>query len=50
MHSKPDGRVFYGSWNMGIMEGFGVYKWPDGRKYEGYYLDDKKHGYGIYIW
>lgn len=46
----PDGNVYEGERNQGLMHGTGYYKFNDGSEYKGMYLNGKRHGYGVYIW
>ena len=44
----PDGRQYYGEYDMEKKHGFGIYIWTDGRKYEGFWKNGKQHGKGLF--
>ena len=46
----PDGRIYKGQGENGMMNGQGSFNYPDGTKYEGQWKDGKAHGMGIMTW
>ena len=45
-----DGSEYFGDYQIGKREGYGVFKYPNGDTYEGEWLDNKPDGMGTYTW
>ena len=44
-----DGRLYYGQFRDGKMDGEGTFRFVNGDKYIGKFKDDKMEGYAIYL-